>query len=416
MNKIKNLKVVVANYILICDDDFSIIENGAIIFDKKIYDIGNIDTLRIKYPDLMIPNPKENSIIMPGLINTHTHLEFSKNRTSLKYGNFTNWLNSVIENRDNLINGIDKNFVDKILLDMLSTGTTAIGAISSYGTDMESCIESDMKVIYFNEAIGSKPETVDILFNDFKSRYNNSKNFKSDNFIPAIAIHSPYSVHPILTKRILKIAKDDKTPLSTHFMESKAEKDWCENSDGELKNFFNNFLNQKKSLINPIDFLNQFQDIKTAFTHSVEIDSKMLKIIKNNNSSIIHSPISNRLLNNKALDINLIEKYDIDISIGTDGLSSNNSLNMFDELRTAMFIHRDIEINSLSKKLILYATKNGAKALNLNSGILEIGKDSDFISFQLPDKLNYIDDIATQILLHTKKVKNIFINGNEIEI
>ncbi len=63
----------------------------------------NTRVYRKKYPNIEITSLKENSVLMPGLINSHVHLEFSSNTTTLKYGNFMNWLNSVISSRDKIV-------------------------------------------------------------------------------------------------------------------------------------------------------------------------------------------------------------------------------------------------------------------------------------------------------------------------
>jgi cytosine/adenosine deaminase-related metal-dependent hydrolase len=408
------LKVVTAQYILICDNKFEIIENGAIVYSDKIIDVDSISNIIIKYPELDIKEPKPYSVLMPGLINTHLHLEFSKNSTTLKYGDFLVWLNSVIKSRDALIQDCNKEFLDEVLTKVAKSGTTTIGAVSSYGLDLEACSSSKLKVVFFNEAIGSKPDMVDMLFKDFLQRYEASTQEASSRLIPAIAIHSPYSIHPILTDKILDIASLDGVVVSTHFMESQAEKQWCESSSGDFKEFFKNFLNQNSSLIDPISFLKQFKDVKTLFTHSVESSDDMLKVISELDASITHCPTSNRLLNNTILDISKVDKNGINLSMGTDGLSSNYSLNMFEEIKNALFMHTQIPLNELAKKLILSSTNFGAKALGLNSGSLEKSKDADFIYFTLPNSCNTKEELATAIIIHTKEVERNFVNGERV--
>ena len=407
------MKIITADYILTSNDRFEIIENGAIVFDKKIKDIGTQNFIFNKYKNLEVIKGEKNSCLMAGMINLHTHLEFSGNKTTLKYGNFTNWLNSVIKNRDDLIEKCKDECYKKALNKILKTGTTFIGATSSYGFDLNSCVNSDLKVMFFNEVIGSKGEMVDLLYQDFLNRYENSKRFSSDKFFPSIAIHSPYSVHPILIKKVLEIVKDENLLVSTHFLESEAELDWLNTSAGELKGFFNNFLNQKESLTTPIEFLKLFRELNTIYIHSVMANNEELKEIKNQNNHIIHCPVSNRLLNNNSLDLNNLKNINLDFALATDGLSSNNSLSLFEEMRSSLFIHTEIDVNELAKQLILSVTNIPAKIVNKNIGSLEIGKCSDFIILNLPDKCD-IEDLATQVILHTKFVKNLFIDGKQI--
>lgn len=404
------MKLIYADWLLTCDDNFTIIENGAIAFDEKIIDIGTIDELQIKHKSKSIKYLGANSVIMPGLINTHVHLEFSANKTTLKYGNFVKWLFSVMEHREELIEKATKKLIDNELTNMISNGTTSIGAISSYGFDMDSCVESPLNVVYFTEVLGSKADMIDTLFLDFQAKLKSAIVQTSNNFIPAIAIHSPYSTHPFLIREVLNIAKEKNMAVSTHFQESKAENDWLNYSTGEFESFFKDMLDQHKSLTQPSDFLEQFKNIEhLSFTHCVEANEKELKQIKNLGATITHCPNSNRLLNNSILNMSYLK--DIPLAMGTDGLSSNNTLNMFEEMRNAFFMHTNLESNDLAKKLLLAATSGGAKALGLNKGILAKGYDADVICFKLPDSCNSEEDLATSIILHSSKTTHTYIKG-----
>ncbi len=406
------MKFLYADWLLVCDEEFKIIKNGAIAFDEKIEDVDTVEVFREKYPMDTIEYIGNNSILMPGLINTHVHLEFSANKTTLKYGNFVNWLFSVITNREDLIERATEELIDNELSKMLKNGTTTIGAISSYGFDMNSCIKTPINVVYFTEILGSKPDMIDTLFLDFQEKLKLALRNKSDNFIPAVAIHSPYSTHPILIREVLKIAKEKNLAVSTHFQESSAENDWLNYSSGEFESFFKDMLDQHKSLTKPSEFLEQFKGVSPlSFTHCVEANEKELDQIKNLGASIIHCPNSNRLLNNSVLNLSYLD--DIPLAMGTDGLSSNHSLNMFEELRSSFFIHTNLEASALAIKLLLAATKGGADALGLKKGVLKKDYDADVISFKLPDICDDIENLPTQIILHTTQVDKTFIKGKD---
>ncbi len=404
------MKIISANWIVTCDENNSIIKNGAVVFDDKIIEIDTLLNIEKKYPNIEILNLEDNSVLMPGLINSHVHLEFSSNTTTLKYGNFMSWLNSVIKNRDDLINKADKKLISTKLDRMKKTGTTTIGAISSYSFDMEPCVKSPINTVFFCEVIGSKGDMVDTLFADFKDRLKNAKKFKSKNFIPAIAIHSPYSVHPFLVRETLNLARVENLAVSSHFLESPEEFDWLHKDEGLFLDFFKNFLGQEKAVSKPMEFLNLFSNIKNlSFTHCVEASEADLEKIKSLGASINHCVMSNRVLNNSKLDLSKLE--DIPFTIGTDGLSSNNSLSMFDELRNALMVHYDKNVIDFSKVLLKAATLNGARALGLNKGSLEKDLDSDMIAFTLPDEVEDMEDLPMQIILHTKFVDKTIIGG-----
>ena len=404
------MKIISANWVVTCDEYNSIIKNGAVVFDDKIVEIDTLLNIEKKYPNIEILKLEKNSVLMPGLINSHVHLEFSSNTTTLKYGNFMSWLNSVIKSRDDLINKADKKLIFTKLDRMKKTGTTTIGAISSYSFDLEACVKSPINTVFFCEVIGSKGDMVDTLFADFRNRLNSAKKLKSKNFIPAIAIHSPYSVHPFLVRETLNLARAENLAVSSHFLESPEEFAWLHKDEGSFLDFFKNFLGQEKAVSTPMEFLNLFSNIKNlSFTHCVEASEADLEKIRNLGASINHCVTSNRILNNSKLDLSRLK--DIPFTIGTDGLSSNNSLSMFDELRNVLMIHSNENIVDFSKILLKAATLNAAKALGLNKGSLEKDLDSDMIVFTLPDEVEDMDDLAMQIILHTKFMDKVIIGG-----
>jgi len=398
-----------ANYILTINDDFEIIENGEVIFDKKIIKIGkNLET-NIKTIDL-----GENSVLMPGLINTHTHLEFSANNTSLIYGDFITWLNSVILKRETLLHECGTNCYTKAIEQMKKSGIVAFGEISSTGLDLEYIKNCDLKVVYFNEIIGSNPASVDALYQDFLSRLKESQKYKNEKFIPSISIHSPYSVHPIVVKKALEIAKNEDMVVSAHFMESKAEREWLDNNKGDFKLFFKTHLNQETAVTTAMEFLEQFEGIKTHFIHAVWANEEELQKISSMKATIAHCPISNRLLNTGLLDIERVKNLNIPYTVATDGLSSNYSLDLFKEIRASLLMHTGLHPKYLAKDLLKAVTINASNVLGLNNGSIEVGKYADMISFKLPNKVN-IEDLPLQVILHTEKVDKMWINGEKMD-
>jgi len=404
------MKIIQAKYII---QPNQVLLNYAIVFDKKILDIDKIDIILQKYPDIEVIDTGTNSVIMAGLINSHVHLEFSANISTLAYGNFISWLKSIMLNREELMQYATTKIISSKLDEAIKNGTTSFGAISSNGYDLEACISSKAKIVYFNEAIGSTPSMVDALYADFKSRLDSAMEYKSDQFIPAVAIHSPYAIHPIFIKKVLDLAKRSSLKVSAHLLESKAEREWLDKSSGEMAEFFEQLLSQKSSLISSNDFISLFDDNDTIFTHALELNSRDKELLKKSNHSIAHCATSNRLLTNSKFDL---ETYsDTNIAIGTDGLSSNISLNMFDELRNLLFIHESINIEELSKRLLSMATINSANALGLNSGKIECGRDADFLVIKLNSDFKDISYIYSNIILHTKRPEMVFISGDIYE-
>ncbi|WP_169764579.1 aminofutalosine deaminase family hydrolase [Campylobacter mucosalis] len=402
------MKILKSKFILTCDENFKILKDKAIAFDKKIIAIDEVSNLVSKFKNAKILD-FGNVIITPALINTHVHLEFSSNISTLKYGDFIEWLGSIIDNGHNLkcSNKIMQNALNSII----SSGVGTIGAVSSFGSDLEIAGLSEARVVFFNEILGSNPDFIEQNMSGFLERFFKSHKFKSERFIPAISLHSPYSIHPNLAKKAVKFAKNENLIVSTHFLESSYEKMWLEKGKGGFKNHLKRFVADPKPMYDKSSYLGLFSGLRTLFTHCVYQDD--FSGFDPKFHSVTHCASSNRLLGKKALNIGRVLANNISLNIGTDGLSSNISLNMFDELRNALFTHQNIKLNDLSKILFTAATSGGAKALGLNNGTLKSNKDADIAVFEGFDDIDE-SSVTTQLILHTKRAKALFVLGKQV--
>ena len=404
------MKIINPNYIYL-NGTFK--ENISVAFDRKIEAIDNLEKLKERYPEAEITEGGENSVLYPGFINTHVHLEFSSNKTTLAYGAFMPWLDSVIENREELVGKCDNKVMTKSCEEMMASGITTFGAISSFGTELEVCMQTPQKVLFFNELIGSNAATADMLYGDFLERLDASKKC-GHGVIPAIAIHSPYAVHPILLKRAIEVANSENLPLSAHFLESQAEREWLENSTGDFLEFFQKFFSTSMAVTSINEFMESFDNVPTHFTHAVQATKEELAYLANKGHSIAHCPRSNRLLGCGRLAVEELIELDMPFTLATDGLSSNNSLNIFDELRAALMLHHLGPLETLSSLLIEGITSKPAEIFSLNSGNIEVGKDADFAMVSLPDRPASLKSIALQTILHVDKVESLIIDGERV--
>jgi len=400
------MKILVADYIYTLE---GYIHNKAIAFTETIHDIDSPEVLQKKYPDAEVIQTKPHSVIYPGFINTHVHLEFSSNKTSLKYGSFMPWLDTVIEHRDELMGKCDNEVMQKECDTMLHSGITTFGAISSFGNELEVCERTPQRVVFFNELIGSNAMYADMLYGDFMERVRASQSCEeSSRITAAVAIHSPYSVHPIILQKAVNVAKQNNLPLSAHFLESQAERQWLEKGEGELKGFFEKFFNTSVPVTNIEEFMFAFDTYPTHFTHCVQANKEELDYLADKGHSIAHCPRSNRYLGCGRLEI---EDLNLPYSVATDGLSSNDSLNIFDELRAALMLHNLAPMQELATKLIQSVTSNAADILGLNCGKIAEGKLADFAVITLKEKPKREEEIALWTILHTKECSEVYIEG-----
>ncbi len=323
------------------------------------------------------------------------------------------WLSSVIANRDELINGCDDQCIRQAVDTMLQNGITAFGAVSSYGFDLDACANAHQKVVYFNELIGSDPAMADVLYTNFLERLFASQEAAREGFYPSIAIHSPYSVHRVLIKKAIAHAKAHRLRLSAHFMESPSERKWLDENDGDFKPFFESFLRQDTAANTAEEFLSYFDETPTLFTHVVHPKAAELEQIAKGGHTVIHCPISNRLLGNGAADLEQFQKHNIRWTCGTDGLSSNYTLDLFEEMKIALFMHHGSDLISLSKQLWQSVTTDAAEALELNCGTITTGYDADLLVARVDYPIN--DQLPLHLLLRKPSIESVYVHGTKVK-
>ncbi len=385
----------------------------SVAFDEQIRAVGVTEDILSLYPKSEHIATPPHSVLYPGFINTHVHLEFSGNSTTLRYGSFMPWLSSVIQKREMLTSSCTTEIISEACQAMLQSGITSFGAISSMGLELDACVATPQRVVLFHELIGSDPQSMQSAFENFVQRFEASAEYQNMRITPAVAIHSPYSVHPDILGQAVAFAKERNAPLSAHFLESRAEREWLESSTGAFKPFFESFLNQTKAATTIEEFLASFDGYPAHFTHCVEAHEEELRKIALQGHTIAHCPRSNRLLGCGTLDIEKLGRLNIPFSVATDGLSSNYSLNIFDELRAALMMHARHDLLSLSKKLIRSVTLDAAKILHLNAGRIASGYDADLALVVLPQAPEREEDIALWTILHTQKVTQLYIGGKQ---
>ncbi|WP_456381114.1 aminofutalosine deaminase family hydrolase [Hydrogenimonas sp.] len=390
-------------------DGEKILQNLGIAFDTRIVETGSFEILETRYPEADIVELSEREVLLPGLVNPHVHLEFGANTTHLRYGDFIAWLESVITHRDELIDACHAACYKRQIEEMLHTGTTCFGAVSSYGKELKACRAAPQRVVYFNEAIGSRPAAVDALYSDFMQRLEASEKAASDRFVPAVAIHAPYSVHPVLMKKILH--ETEGKPLTAHFMESPAEKMWLREGRGAFRLFFETYLGQSRPVCDPETFLEMLEGRETLLTHAVQADETLLDRIAAAGHSIIHCPRSNRLLGCGRLAIETVGEKGIPWLLGTDGLSSNTSLNLWEEMRAALMLHHLAPLDLFALDLLRAATSRAADALGLPVGRIVPGNHADLVTVELPDTPENRETLPLQTILHTRKIDRLYIGG-----
>ena len=358
------------NSILIKDTTIlsdSIIKGSVLVVDNKIEEIST--NLVDKDADIVING--QNKITMPGLINTHSHVAMTLLRGVGDDQDLQTWLNEYIWPREAKLNEELVYAGSKLAMaEMIKTGTIMFNDMYFYMEETAKAVEeSGMRALLGYGMID--------LFDEKKrkSELNETKKFidkchnTADGRVQvAVAPHAPYTCSEEILKESKKLADTHNLKLHIHVSETKQEVTDLQKERNET----------------PFEYLNNIGllDENTIAAHGVWTTPEEMKILKEKDVSISHNPSSNMKLASGIAPVNNYIKNGINVGIGTDGVSSNNNLDMFSEMKLTALLQK---VNTLDPKVLPaketfdMATKNGAKALGVNSGKIKEGKLADII-------------------------------------
>ena len=395
-----------ADYLILGGERFEIVEGGGVVAEGgEIVEVGDVEGEYLG----------EGSVILPGLVNGHLHLEFSAHRCRLTYGRgFVAWLKSVIEEREEIFASCGVACFRAGISQLLESGVTAIGEISSTGRDLSYLRHSPLKGVIYAEIVGLNPAAADFIYSDFKSRVEEGLRLEEESggrWRCGISIHSPYSVHPKLVEKGLELAHLHNLPVQAHLLESGAEREWLERGEGEFKEFFSQKFPYARPFFSSTQFISLFKGLRVGFVHGVYCGEKEWEEIGRVGGGIVHSPISNRLLEGGAMDYYEVWKRGINRGVGTDGLSSNYTLNIWEEMRVALMVHTRLGLEELATDLLKSAIWGNRQILGIGGGELTPGNQADLAVVRLPERVSNLSQLPLHLILHTSKVDRLYIDG-----
>jgi 5-methylthioadenosine/S-adenosylhomocysteine deaminase len=188
--------------------------------------------------------------------------------------------------------------------------------------------------------------------------------------VPAVAPHAPYSTTPEILRATTDLAREFDVPLHIHIAETAFEVETMRNEQGMP--------------VVPYVKKQGILEAKVIAAHCVHIDSGEMRTLQHVNAGIAHNPSSNLKLASGFAPVQKMLENGLNVGIGTDGPASNNDLDMFEEVRLAAFVAKastnDPTVVPAATALLM-ATRMGARALHIGhlTGSLEPGKRADLI-------------------------------------
>lgn len=407
--------IISADFIVTVNESNEIIKDGAIaIRSGVIQQIGQKSEiyswgLSKRYEHL------KDSLLMPGLINCHTHSAMSYFRGVGSDLELDDWLNNVIWPLENALVSDDfvYNATKLAIAEMLLSGTTCFN-------DMYFFPEATVRAV---RDTGIRA-VVGAIAIDFPSAYakntleylekgrrliQSCTNGEKDSLITfAMACHSTYTLSEDSLKTCLKFAAELSLPLHIHLSESEAEVESCKKANHGLTPI---------ALLNKLGFLTK----DLIAVHMVSLSNEDFELFVGKDISVVHCPTSNlKLASGFCQTAKLCQITNL--CIGTDGCASNNSLDMLAEMKLTSILGKAVAKSAsvmTEADCLRMATHNGAKALKLEKkiGSIEVGKSADVVAMSL-NKVNMqpLHDVVAQIVFSASRenVTHVWVNGRRL--
>jgi 5-methylthioadenosine/S-adenosylhomocysteine deaminase len=375
-----------------------------------------VENDRIKYigevpegfkADKVIDGAKK--VVMPGIINAHTHMAMSLFRNYADDLPLWEWLSEKIWPIEDKLTGEDVYWGTMLsIIESIKSGVTCFNDMYFFMDDTaKAALETGIRARLAWGMVGENAE--DNSRFDLTKRFYNDWQGKGDGRITVMAgPHAPYTCSADYLKRVGEFAKEMNIGIHIHLSESKKETQ-------------DNYDQFGKSPIKHANDMGIF-DVPAVAAHCVHLSDDDIDILAEKDVSVVYNPGSNlKLGNGFAPVVKLIEKG-VNVALGTDGASSNNNVNMFEEINLAAIVNKGVNNEPTcipAMTALEMATKNGAKALGLDKeiGSLEVGKKADMIIIDLNKPHFYpLHDVAAAMVYtaQASDVETVIINGKII--
>ncbi|MFQ5657830.1 MAG: amidohydrolase family protein [Candidatus Methylomirabilales bacterium] len=372
------------------------IRDGAILIKEgRIRSVGPQAVLKRVHPEAAWRDLGE-AILLPGLVNAHTHLELSTLRGQVAPGHsFVDWVLNLLERKRGLSWDDYATAAEQGIAELTRSGTTCVGEVSSMGASFAGLRRSGLRGVVYREVIGlddSRAEGIaEVPFAHLQEMREQARGGPLD---VGMAPHAAYSVSPQLFRLCRELQQRLDLKVAIHAAESEAEMQYLRSGTNEIRSrlFHRTGWGDVPPPVlgtTPVSYLDGlgFLDPNCLLIHAVHLTDEDLEIVAKRGAKIAHCPRSNAYLGVGRAPLKAIRDRSIPVGLGTDSLASNQSLSLWDEIRFAHQAHSGLLSPA---EWISMATMEGARALGLDGeiGTLESGKRADLTALALDGPRN----------------------------
>jgi cytosine/adenosine deaminase-related metal-dependent hydrolase len=330
-------------------------------------------------------------VVLPGLVNAHTHLELSYLREEIPPASqFVSWVQHVIQTRrrhpdpsaPEILDAIDRAIAESI-----AYGTAIVGDISNTLVTFDPLTKSDLAAVVFYELIRFKTDDPQGVVE--KARADLDALVPTQRVRASLAAHAPYSVAPLVLRAIRKdVERDPFMPCSIHLSESVEEMEFIRGGGGPWRALLEQLGSWDPAWAapggTPVEFLDAagFLDARVLAVHGVQMTRSDLNRLAALGTTVVACPRSNGHTGAGAPPLVDFYASGAPVAVGTDSLASAPDLNVFAELATMHALAPSVP----AAALIESATLIGARALGFDGdyGTIEPGKVARLLTVALP--------------------------------
>ena len=352
--------------------------------------------------------------LMPGLVNGHTHSAMTLQRAVSDDEGFMPWLAAVqaVEQgltRDDVVAGLEL-----AMLEMIANGTTAFADMYHWDEGLlETVQRAGMRVLaapamFTAESVGfpgvSPLDGAQTL--DYTEQL--AERFAGDEQIRlAYGPHAPYTCSPELLREIAERSQRTGIKIHMHVAESRAE----------VEQITEQYGNTPAKHLDALGFFEA--DVLAA--HCVHLTLEEIKIFARTGTAASHNPVSNLKLGCGVAKLPEMLEAGVRLTLGTDSVASNNSLDQFEEIKLATILHRGVRHDAAAVKaadVLDIATRRGAEAIGFpETGALEAGRFADVIAIDLgTTRATPMGSLVSHLAFSAsgEDVRHVFIGGRHV--
>ena len=358
----------------------TIIENGAAaVQGSKIVDIGHFPTIR-NSSTAPIYDLGE-AVLMPGLVNAHTHLDLTSSADSIqRTPKFTDWIFQIVGKRNP--SAIEPS-VREGVQQSLASGATTVGDIDGTGESVQVLRDTPIRKVVFFEVLGFSGERAAMGLARLAT-YLGSPPALDSLLMPALSPHAPYSTSADIYRRCVM----SDLSICTHIAETEDELEFLSSGTGAFLDYLEAFgistAEWVPPQLTPVQYMDTLGILRKSslLVHCNYLTGVDISLIADSGASVLFCPRSHHYFYHTDHPVLQLIERGINVAIGTDSLASNWSLNLLDELKFLARTQPCIR----PETLVDMVTCNGAAALGLAQiGRLEKEWQADVIAVQIPN-------------------------------